>query len=519
MAEYVLAFDLGTGGSRASLYDKNGECVGSVFEAVRTRYSRSEFHEQRPQSWWDAVALSSRTLLDMAGQVNQVAPQDVVAIAIGGHSLGTVPLDAEGNLLLEWTPIWSDGRGLKQAEEYFHIISYEQWYRRTGGGVPVGNYPLFKVLWLRENHPDLYAKIDKVLGTKDYVNYRMTGRIATDPSSAGSYGLWNLAQAAYDPELADAAEIPLSCFPEVIPSTSVLDGLTPEAASALGLLPGTKVIAGGVDNCCIALGARCFQEGRIAASLGSGSWLGRCGSVPQVNPEIGAFVYPHVVPGAFLSSFGVFSTGTAIRWVKKHMCHNFAETAKRVGRNPYFLMAEEARKSNIGANRLIFNPSMAGPSSSKDNPDIRGAFLGLSLRHTQADIIRATMEGIAMNMRYAFDRLKSLGPTSGPLVLAGEPLSELVRNIYLHVLNTEISTNYKSHAMPALGVAALAEVGIGLWDDFSPLDSINRDVECIDAPDPSCVERYETVYHVFKKSYDAIRLIANAWNDDIELEN
>ncbi|MDO5567031.1 MAG: FGGY family carbohydrate kinase, partial [Planctomycetia bacterium] len=127
MARYVLAFDLGTGGSRASLYDEKGECVGSVFEAVRTRYSRSEFHEQRPQSWWDAVTLSSRTLLDMAGQVNQVTPQEVVAIAIGGHSLGTVPLDAEGNLLLEWTPIWSDGRGLKQAEDYFHIMSYEQW--------------------------------------------------------------------------------------------------------------------------------------------------------------------------------------------------------------------------------------------------------------------------------------------------------------------------------------------------------------------------------------------------------
>ena len=519
MTKYLLAFDLGTGGSRASLYDEAGICIGSVFEAVETRYSWNSYHEQRPDSWVEAVLDSGAALIQVAAQENGIMPRDIVALAVGGHSLGTVGLDAEGIPVTDWTPIWSDSRAIRQAEEFFSKIDEKSWYERTGAGVPVANYPLFKMLWMRENMPDLFAEIAKVVGTKEYVNFRLTGKLATDPSSAAGFGAWNIRAGKYDEDIVAAAELAMSLFPDVLPSTDVLGNLLPDMAIRLGISPQTKVIVSGVDNCCIALGARCYQKGRLAASLGSGSWIARCSDTPLINYNARPFIYPHVVPGQFLCSVGVFSSGTAIRWVKNRFCHNIVERAEQTGHNPYLLMAKEAKRSKIGANRLIFNPSLAGPSCGGEKIDLRGGLFGLSLSHNQADIIRAVMEGVVMNMRMALDRLKLLGPVEQPVVLAGETLVDLVANIYIHTLAVPLVLSKRAQSMPGLGIAALAAVGAGLWSDWSPLEKINRNCEQVSEPDLYCVEKYEHVYNVFKKTFDYMRQFANDWNNDILVED
>lgn len=447
-----------------------------------------------------------------------IAIRDIVATAIGGHSLGTVPLDDQGNLLLEWTPLWSDGRAHRQAEIFFDELDEKNWYMKTGAGLPPGNYPLFKIKWYQDNQPELAKKISKIVGTKDYLNYLLTGKIATDPSNAASFGLWNINTRSYDEEIAQAAKIPISFFPEVQPSTSVLGNLLPNVATELGLLPETKVITGAIDNCCIALGSRCYLDGRLTASLGSCSWIARSSDHILLDYEARPFIYPHVMENEYLHSVAVFSTGTALQWVRNNLCRNINDLAMETGRNPYFLMVTEAAKSNIGANRLIFNPSLGGPSIGDEHQGIRGGFLGLSLEHTQADIIRATIEGIAMNLRVAFDRLKKLGPIEGPINLVGDPLNELVRNIYIHALGTSVVTNQIPQGIPALGVAAIAAVGSGVWSDFSPLESLNREMELVGEPDPYCMERYDHVYQVFKKSFDYLNQLADDWSGGLALE-
>ncbi|MDO5554502.1 MAG: FGGY family carbohydrate kinase [Planctomycetia bacterium] len=500
MNNYILTFDLGTGGSRASLYDENGDCVGSIFEEVNTRYSVTDCHEQRPDAWWEAIAASSRTLLKLVRSEVDFNPDHIACIGVGGHSLGTVPLDASGELLREWTPIWSDGRAFREANEFFSRMDSDTWYERTGAGVPSGNYPAFKLLWFKGHEPDLYSKIASVLGTKDYINYKLTGVLATDPSCAGNYGIWNLKEACYDQEILELLGLPRTFFPGVLPSTAIIGTLCAESARLMGLPAGIKVINGGVDNCCIALGARAWKSGRLAASLGSGSWVAVSSEQPQTNLQTRPFIYPHVVPGQFLCSVGVFATGTTLRWVKNELCRNIVMAAEASGRNPYFMLSKEARKSGIGAGGLIFNPCFGGPSTSNDPAGIRGTFWGLSLRHTQADVIRAVFEGIAMAVRVAFDDLKSLGPVEGPINVVGDTLSELLRNIYVHILNYPIYAGYKSVSVPSLGIAALAAVGAGFWEDFSPIEKINRNDEALITPDPGCAERYNQVYYLFKKA-------------------
>ncbi|MDO4586345.1 MAG: FGGY family carbohydrate kinase [Planctomycetia bacterium] len=517
MKKYVLAIDLGTGGCRSSLYDENGQSIGSVFEQIETRYHQNDFHEQRPDDWVVAVISSIKKLLAFAFEENNISSKEIVCIGIGGHSLGTVPLDCHGNLLLEWTPIWSDGRAENQAKKFFTKMEEDDWYSRTGCGFPVANYPLFKISWFQDHFPDLFGKIDKVLGTKDYVNFRLTGKMATDFSYASGYGVWNLVQNCFDQDILNCAGLSASLFPEVRLATDCIGTLLPEIANELGLIPETKVIVGGIDNSCIALGALCNQVGQCAGSLGSSSWLTVCSDKPLIDTKDRPFIFNHLIPGYYLNFKGVFSTGTTMRWLRDTLCQNIKQQALETGRNPYFLMQEAASLSSIGANQLIMNPCFIGSASSKSQRNIRGAFWGLSLSHTQGDIIRATLEGIAMSLREAWNQLSSLISIENPIHLVGDPLTNLSRYMYANILAHSICTTSKSQSVPALGVAALALVGSDIWSDFSPLNSIDQDSKMITEPDNVCVAKYERVFYVYQKTIPFLQKIAQCWDEDIFL--
>jgi len=180
----LLAFDLGTGGNKASLYDVQGRLLAAEFVDYPTDYPRTGWHEQRPDDWWKSVVASTRRLLASAA----LDAQTIRGLAISGHSLGCVPLDRNGRLLRERTPIWSDARAVDEADDFFTRMDPIRWYRLTGNGFPPQHYTVFKILWYRKHEPELYRQIDKVLGTKDYVNFRLTGRLATDPSYASGWG-------------------------------------------------------------------------------------------------------------------------------------------------------------------------------------------------------------------------------------------------------------------------------------------------------------------------------------------
>ncbi len=493
MGHLIIAYDLGTGGNKASLYDLEGHCLAESFVAYQTFYPKGGWHEQRPVDWWAAVVTSTRALLQAAN----VDKNDITALGISGHSLGVVPLDRQGRLLRESTPIWSDARPVAQTQRFFEKVKEVDWYQVTGNGFPAPLYSVFKIMWYCENEPEMFERIHKVIGTKDYVNYRLTGRMATDYSYASGSGVYDLTGWRYSEKLIQASGLPAEVFAEILPSAEVIGTLTTEAADALGLSTKVQVVAGGVDNSCMALGARNIEDGRIYNSQGSSSWIAVTTKEPILDKEFRPFVFTAVMPGLFNSAIPVFSSGSAFRWVRDQVCPDLVQQAQEQGEDIYNLMTGLAATSPVGARGVIFSPNMAGGSSIDGSINIRAAFLGLDLGHTRADLLRAAMEGVAMEMRVALDQLqKKMTLPSEMVVVGGGSRSSLWRQIYADVYEMRILKTNIDQQAAALGAAALAAVGAGYWKDYRIIDEIHQ-VENVTEPIPENIAVYRRMMPVF----------------------
>lgn len=493
MVPCILAHDLGTGGNKASLYDVDGHCLAASFVAYPTGYPAPGWHEQRPMDWWDAIVQSTRQLL---AQVD-VDPEEIACCGVSGHSLGVVPLNGSGRLLRESTPIWSDTRAHAQAQAFFKRVDEGQWYGITGNGFPAPMYSVFRIMWYRDNEPAWFRGIHKILGTKDFVNFKLTGRMVTDPSYASGSGVYNLSEWRYDDALMAAADLPGKILPDIVPSTEVIGELTADAAAALGLPRGVKVVAGGVDNACMALGAGNIEQGRVYNALGSSSWIAVSSGKPLLDQRARPYVFAHVIPEMFTSALSIFSAGSSFRWVRDQLCGNLVVQAEQQGVDPYDLMTTLAAEVPAGANGLLFNPSLAGGTLLDDRSDIRGAYVGLDLGHTQAHLIRAAMEGVAMGLRLALDALRKLTPLCDRmLVVGGGARSKLWRQILADVFGMDVVKTDVDQQASALGAATVAAVGVGLWDGFAKVDALHQvvDVTRCNGEDHAVYERLLPAY-------------------------
>jgi xylulokinase len=515
MDPYVIAYDLGTSGNKASLFAADGRCIADCFEPYPTFYPQAGWHEQRPEDWWQAVVQSTRRLIAESG----INPAAVLACGISGHSLGVIPLDRAGNLLRETTPIWSDARAAAQAKRFFERVPEVDWYTITGNGFPAPLYSVFKIMWYQEHEPEMFSRISSVIGTKDFVNYRLTGAISTDFSYASGCGIYDLLAWRYNERLLEASCLPADIFPEIVPSTQVIGTLTPAASAALGLPQTVKVVSGGVDNSCMALGARNTRSGRVYNAQGSSSWIAVTSSKPLIDPKVRPYVFTHVLPGLFTSAVSTFAAGTSFRWVRDNLCRDLKEKALAENLDVYDLMTAEAAGSPVGARGLIFNPSMAGGTSMSPSVNIRGAFLNLDLSQTRADVIRAAMEGIALELRLALDALRRMEQLSGEmLVVGGGSRSPVWQQIYADVYHTRmVKTNIDQQAA-ALGAAACAAVGAGLWPDFEIVDQIHQTQQIFD-PDPERARAYERILGIFQQSEQSLSdlgdlIVTSASNTD-----
>jgi xylulokinase len=495
-SQYIIAYDLGTGGNKASLYNIDGRCLAENFVSYPTQYPATGWHEQRPEDWWDAVVESTNRLLKEA----PIERDNISCCGISGHSLGVVPIDLSGKLLREATPIWSDSRPLAQSKQFFEKVDENDWYLMTGNGFPPPLYSVFKIMWYRDHEPGMFKIIHKVIGTKDYINYKLTGNIVTDYSYASGCGVYDLVNWEYSDRMIGASGLPKDIFPDIVPSIEVIGELTPEAANALNLPAHIKVVAGGVDNSCMALGARSFQEGRVYNALGSSSWIAVASATPLLDVQTRPYVFTHVIPGLFMSATAIFSAGTSFRWLRDQICQSIVSEAEKNDVDPYELMTAEAEKSPIGSNSVIFNPSLAGGNLLDASPNIRGAFMGLDLGHTRADLIRSAMEGVAFGLRVALDELRRLAGVADEMtVVGGISRSRLWRQMLADIYQMNIVKTNIDQQAAALGAAALAAVGTGIWPDFDIIDEIHA-VEDVARPIAENSAAYARLLPIYKKA-------------------
>lgn len=474
MADLALAYDLGTGGCKASLWTPEPRMLAEAVVAYPTLHPSPGRSEQRPADWWDAILASTNALLaEVPGAAARIA-----GIALSGQSLGVVQVDGDGNLVGSRTPIWSDARG--ETRSVFESVDEEDWYRRTGNGFGAAHYPLFKAQTLRREDPEGWRRTRALLGSKDWINLRLTGRTCTDHSMASGSGAYALAQGGYDATLMAAARLDPDLFPTPQESHEAAGELLPGPAAALGLPPGIPVFAGAVDNAAMALGSRATAEGRIYAALGSSSWITVSSAEPVVDVSTRPYVFRHSIPGMHVSALSTFSSGTSLDWL-----HRLLAPERTVED-----FIGTARTSGPGAHGAVFVPTLAGGTPIEGGAEVRGAFAGLELGTTPADLVRACLEGIAFSLERSLRLMRNLSGSDEELLLSGGgSRSALWNSIYADVLATALVRTDVEQQAATLGAAAIVFVGLGTWPDYTSTDRAHTVIEHILPEHPHSYDR------------------------------
>lgn len=498
MKQYILAHDLGTTGNKATLYNDEGRLISSAFYAYETEYAHTGWAEQDPEDWWTAVCISTQNLLRQAG----VRGDEIAAITFSGQMMGCAPLDADAKPIRH-AIIWADQRAVEQEAWLGDRIPPEDVYRITGHRLSA-SYSLCKILWIRDNQPDVYASTHRFMHAKDAIVARLTGRFATEPTDASGMNLYDLEAGMWSERIIDAAELDPAKLPELRQSIDVIGYVLPKVAPEIGVAPGTPVVIGGGDGMCAAVGAGVVREGTAYNYVGSSSWIALATKQPIFDPDYRTFTWAHLVPGMFSPCGTMQMAGGSYQWARDQLCSIEQQAAQSLGISPYELMNISAGKSPAGANGLIFLPYLLGERSPRWNPRARGAFVGLTVRHTRADMVRAVLEGITMNLRVILDAFTTQGAQINDMRLIGGGASgrfwnQMMADIYgIPVHRLAILQEATS-----MGAAVAGGVGVGLYPDFSISETMNEIAETFE-PDPRSQSVYERVYPIFEAAYHAL---------------
>lgn len=499
--KYILAHDMGTGGSKVVLYDVNGTLIAKAFHGYETIYPRPRWAEQRPEDWWTAIVAGTRAVLSESG----IDPSEIAVISLDGHGMGNVPVDEKGRLLRESTMVWFDSRSSEQSTRVLDKIGLDAWYRRTGCAFEPAFYTGFKLMWYRDHEPGLFKKTHAFLGTKDYIVLRMTGSQQTDPSDAGLSGFYDIHKWDYSDELLKAAEFPREKLPDVYPSTHIAGELLPEAASKLGIPAGVPVVVGGEDVPCTAAGAGVVTKGRVYTYIGTSGWMSVASEKPLLEGSVRVANFCHVIPNMYTPQLGVYSAGSTYQWVQDAICREEVAQAKASGTDPFTVMEGVAGGAPPGSNNLLFLNTFAGGGSvHADNPDLKGAYVGIGPSHTRADLIRSAMEGVSLDLGLILNHFRDLGVAGSQVrLVGGGGKSPIWRQTLADVFNAEVVMTNIGQEAAALGAAMIGGVGVGLWKGFEIIDKLTETV-AVTRPNPKHVARFQQLLPIFRDAVAAI---------------
>ena len=496
MSTYIIAHDLGTSGNKATLFSDEGRLVASRVAAYPTDYTAGNRAEQNPSDWWKAIVETTRALLQL------VRPEEIAGVALSGQMMGCLCIDKKGNPLYPHL-LYCDQRSQEEEAFLTEKIDPLRFYEITGHRISA-SYSIEKLMWLRKHRPDVFAATDKMLNAKDYINFRLCGTIATDPSDASGTNAYDLNCWAWSEEIIEAAGLDLSLFPEVRSSVDVIGEVTGDAARETGLRKGTPVICGGGDGSCAGVGVGCVAPGSSYNYLGSSSWVALTVEKPVVDAQRRTMNWAHVVPGMLHPSGTMQTAGASFNWMVNQLCRFEQSEAKRLGKEVYELIDAEIRTSPVGANKLLFLPYLMGERSPRWNVNAKGVFAGLTVGHTHGDMLRAVMEGITLNLGLIVNIFRNHVPVENMTVIGGCAKNPIWQQMMADIYQTQIRIpNYLEEAT-SMGAAILAGIGAGVFKDFSVTDRFIRIEKVID-PIPVNVEKYQKLIAVFDRTYDHLK--------------
>ncbi len=483
---YLLAHDLGTSGNKAVLYSEDGKLVYSCTKSYGLKVENANWCEQDAEDWWNAVVEVTREV------TQKVNPKDIACVSFSGQMMGCLCVDAKGNPLKN-SLIWADMRATKEEAFIKSQISMWDFYKITGHRIS-SSYGGAKMMWIMNNEPEIYNNTYKFLNAKDYIILKLTGNFVTEYTDASSTALWNLKDNIWSDELITMAGLDESKFPDALPSTAIAGKVTREAAKITGLLEGTPVVCGGGDGVCSAIGTAATRTGLAHSCMGTSSWIAVTGDEPVCDPLMKINTWPHIVPGHYLPFGTMQCGGGAYNWAVKELYKDDA--------NRFATSTAEALESPLGAKGLLFLPYLIGERSPRWNPDAKGVFAGLTLEHNRGDMMRAVMEGVALNLGVILTRIKACGcPVDNIVAVGGGAKNDLWRRIFADVYNVRIQKPDNVDEATSMGAAVTGGVGVGLYQSFDVANKFFA-IEDETMPIAKNNEEYNKLAEIFDECYE-----------------
>ena len=492
MAKYLLAHDLGTSGNKATLFTTEGNLVKSIVYSYSTDYFNNNWAEQDPDNWWRAVCSTTSQIIE------NIDKNEIIAVSFSGQMMGCLCVNRKGNPLRK-SIIWADQRAVKEAEDLRCKISEERFYRITGHRISP-SYSLQKLLWIKNNEPEIYENTYKMLNSKDYIIFKLTGKFVTDYSDATGTCILDLNTYKWSEELISLSGIDGDKLPELRKSTDVIGGVTEQAAQLTGLAAGTPVVCGGGDGVCATVGAGCIREGMAYSILGSSAWISMTTEKPIYDSQMRTFNWAHIVPGYVAPCGTMQAAGVSYSWLKNQICTSEIEEAKEKGMSTYDLINREIEKSPAGANGVFFLPYLLGERSPRWNPNARGAFIGLTMEHKREDILRSVLEGITFNLNVILEVFKQHTTIDEITVIGGGAKGKVWRKIMADIFDIKILKLSYLEEATSMGAAVTGGVGVGVFKDFQV---INRfiSVDDIEKPNAENSRQYKKMIPIFNDCY------------------
>ena len=497
--KYLIGLDVGTSGAKCIMIDETGKVIASSTQEYPLSTPRPGWAEQNPEDWWQGVVKGLQVILKKAN----VDPSDILGLSYSGQMHGLVALD-EDNQVIRPAILWCDQRTQKQCD----------WITEKAGGLEklltytnnrmLTGYTGGKILWLRDEEPDNFAKMKVFVCPKDYIRYRMTGEIMIDVSDASGTGFFDTKNRVWSDALIEIAGLDKSIFPKAVESTTLAGHVTCDVAQLTGLPEGLPCYAGGGDAVIQAVGSGLVRPGILGVVIGTSGNVTMGLDHYEDNPHGDLQMFCGNEPGLWTDFGCTLSAGGSYRWYRDTLCEGAKQQSAETGENVYDIMGRDAESSVPGANGVVFTPYLSGERCPYPDPNCRGSFYGMSLTTTRGDVTRAVMEGVTYSLCQLVDIFGSMTKNEKVYTSGGGAFSPLWRQMQADIFNLPVYTMSAASEGGAYGAVLVAGVGAGLWKNLTEAVQVIRpETEC--TPIAENQEGYRKSYEIYKRIYPALK--------------
>lgn len=452
----TLGIDIGTSGTKTIAIDESGAILASASAEYPCDHPKPGWSEQAPDLWWKATV---ETIQGVMAKGN-LKPSDVVGVGLSGQMHGSVFLDDAGEVIRP-ALLWNDQRTAAECAEIEERAGGREGLVRLVANRALTGFTAPKLLWVRRHEPKNWDRVRQVLLPKDYVRYKLSGTFATEVSDAAGTLMLDVANRRWSTELLGKLDLDPGLLPPCYESQEVSAKVSALGAKITGLAEGTAIVGGAGDQPASAVGNGIVRAGAVSATMGTSGVVFAHTSEAGFDPVGRLQRGCHAVPDAWCAMGVVLSAGGSFQWVRNHLGRAFIDAAKAEGVDPYEFMSAEAAKAPAGSEGLFFLPYLTGERSPHFDPDAKGGWIGLTVRHGQPHLFRSVLEGATYAMRDSLELIREMGASIQEIRLSGGGArGKLWRQIQADIYGEDVCTINASEG-PAFGVALLAQVGTG----------------------------------------------------------